>query len=272
MPNPHLPAELLDHIVDFLHDTEDALRSCCLASKSWIPRVRMHLFADIRFNATWLESWKAIFPDPSTSPAYYAKTLFINCPQVVAAADAEAGGWIRGFSRVMHLEVVDDQKTQQGTFPSESAISLLPFYGFSPVVKSLRVTIGIRIPPSQIFNLVPSFPILEDLTVITGQYQVLTNDPDGLPATVHHSAPPMTGSLTLLHREGLKLLAPRLLALPGGIRFQKLTLKLLRKEDPSLATALVEACSHTLKYLDISCEHLGMSIRYRIYANNSLFF
>jgi len=107
MSNPHLPAELLDHIVGFLRDTEYALRSCCLVSKSWIPRTRKHLFADIQLDTKEdAESWKQIFPDPSTSPACYTKTLLVSCPRVVTAADVEVGGWIRGFSRVVYLKVV----------------------------------------------------------------------------------------------------------------------------------------------------------------------
>jgi uncharacterized protein (DUF2384 family) len=58
MPNLHLPAETLDHIVDHLHDTEDALRNSCLVSKSWIPRTRKHLFADTEFpTEESLQSW-----------------------------------------------------------------------------------------------------------------------------------------------------------------------------------------------------------------------
>jgi uncharacterized protein (DUF2384 family) len=34
MSNP-LPAEMLDHIVGYLHDTQDALKNCCLVSKLW---------------------------------------------------------------------------------------------------------------------------------------------------------------------------------------------------------------------------------------------
>ena len=49
MPCTPLLPELLDHIVDFLHDSSDALKSCCLVSKLWAPRTRMHLFACIRF-------------------------------------------------------------------------------------------------------------------------------------------------------------------------------------------------------------------------------
>ena len=106
MSNPYLPPEILDHIVDLLRDGTPALRSCCLVSKSWIPRTRKHLFAYVAFDTVKdLQSWKDTFPDSSTSPAHYTKTLFVNCPQVVAAADAESGGWITGFSRVVQLQV-----------------------------------------------------------------------------------------------------------------------------------------------------------------------
>ena len=105
MSNPHLPAELLDHIVDLLYDCETALRNCCLVSKQWIPRSRRHLFADITFDTEkQLKSWKETFPDPSTSPGHYARSLYVNFFKVTAA-DAEAGGWIRGFSRVVFLTV-----------------------------------------------------------------------------------------------------------------------------------------------------------------------
>lgn len=101
MSNPRLPAEMLDHIVDYLHDKRRALKQCCLVSKSWIPRTRKHLFANLVFTTVGtLQSWKNTFPVPSTSPAGYVKTLFISGPQA-----ATAGSWIRGFSRVENLEM-----------------------------------------------------------------------------------------------------------------------------------------------------------------------
>ena len=76
MSDPPLPEELLDSVVDFLYDERDALKSCCLVSKSWIPRTLEHIFAQVEFFGTEnLESWKTTFPDPSTSPACYAKSL-----------------------------------------------------------------------------------------------------------------------------------------------------------------------------------------------------
>ena len=33
MSSPHLPPEILDYIVDLLHDKSDILGECCLVSK-----------------------------------------------------------------------------------------------------------------------------------------------------------------------------------------------------------------------------------------------
>ncbi|KAF9642569.1 hypothetical protein BDM02DRAFT_3078319, partial [Thelephora ganbajun] len=61
MSNPHqvhLPPEIFDYIVDFLHDTPETLKQCCLVSKSWVPRTRKYLFADIEFfTESDLEAW-----------------------------------------------------------------------------------------------------------------------------------------------------------------------------------------------------------------------
>ena len=180
MSDPLLPAELLDHIVDHLHDTEDALRNCCLISKSWIPRARKHIW----FGADEedLESWEGTFPDPSTSPGRYAKTLTINCPHAVAVADA----WIRGFSHVVHLELGSSSRLP-GTYDGdESAIFLIPLQGPSPFVKSLGIDC-IALPSSRIFDLILSFPLLEDLAMINHGYTAIDEDErsNELPTAAH---------------------------------------------------------------------------------------
>ncbi|KAF9645264.1 hypothetical protein BDM02DRAFT_3073690, partial [Thelephora ganbajun] len=45
----HLPPEILDYIVDLLHDEPETLKQCCLVSKSWVSRTRKHLFANVEF-------------------------------------------------------------------------------------------------------------------------------------------------------------------------------------------------------------------------------
>jgi len=247
MSNGRLPPELLDLIVDLLQDSENALRNCCLVSKSWIPRTRKHLFADISFRVVGdLKSWKETFPDPSTSPSRYTKALYVDCAHAVTAADAETGGWIAGFSRIVRLEVGD---------PVSSAVSLVPFHGLSPIIKSLRVEF-IAFPSSQMFDLVLSFPLLEDLTVAT-HYKSQADIFDGRSTSTviqPQNPPTFTGSLGLFLRGGMGPIVHRLLSLPGGIHFWKLDLEWSYEGDTSSLVALVEGCTHTLESLDITCD------------------
>jgi hypothetical protein len=258
MSNPHLPAEILDHVVDNLHDAQDALRNCCLTSKSWVPRTRKHLFVDVAFlTPKSLQSWKEIFPDPSVSPAHYAKTLFVGCTEVVTAAGVEAGGWIRAFSRVEHLEI---------NTPNKSATPLVPFHGLSPAIRSLRVSVFVLL-PSQVFNLILSFPLLEDLAVNTYNETSADNGDgsgrDEMPTAAWPLTPPVfTGSLNLGLAGGMKPFTRRLLSLVGGIHFRKLTVRWSHSEDSLATVALVERCSRTLKSLNIAYNILCKLIRH----------
>lgn len=256
MSNPRLPQELLDLTLDLLQDTEQALKNCCLVSKSWIPRTRKYLFADIRFRTEEnLESWKENFPDPSTSPSRYAKSLCVDCVNSVTAADAEVGGWITGFSRVVHFEVGDSGSISRGL-----ALSLVPFHGFSPIVESLRVAFS-AVSSSQTVALVLSFPLLEDLTVIT-YYKAQDDIFDEVSNAVQPLSPPtFTGSLGLFLR-GMEPMVHRLLSLPGGIHFRRLDLTWSYEEDTSSVVALVEKCTHSLESLDITRDILGTSTRF----------
>ena len=251
MPNPHLPAETLDDIVDLLHDETYALRNCCLVSKSWIPRTRKHLFADIRFtDGRMLQSWKESFPDPSTSPARYTKILVVGCAHAVTAADREPGGWITGFSRVVRFGI--NSLDMLGYW---ATVTFAPFHGFSPAIKSIRV-VFIFCPTSKFLDLIFSFPLLEDLTVM------VEAESEGNPPTTAQlsNPPPFTGSLELRHRGGIKPVAHRLLSLPSGIHFRKLTLGWFGEEHLSLIMRLVVECSNTLESLDITCHIPSKSI------------
>ena len=259
MSNPYLPPELLDCIVDLLHDNQNALKQCCLVSKSWVPRTREHLFTDVNLDAEeHLELWKTMFPDPSISPAQFAKSLHIGCPRAVTVEDAEPGGWLTGFVHIVHLGV----ETQE-VYPVKSPVSLAPFHRFSPIIKSLLLK-SAALPPSWIFNFILSSPLLEDLTVAS--YGTLVDDGGGSDsplAAIKPSDPPLlTGSLELPLEEAMGPIAGRLLSMSGGINFRKLTLNCCRGGDLSLAMALVGECSHTLESLDVTCNSCGTSIRY----------
>ena len=255
MSSPNIPPELLDRVVDFLQDTRYALKSCCLASKSWIPRTRKYLFTDVEFYTEEdVESWKITFQDPSTSPARYTKNLSVHCPRVATAADADEGGWIRTFSCVAHLEMdlIDVDTDDPVDF-------LVPFHGFSPEIKSLRL-LDIHSPLPPVFNLIHSFPLLEDLSVPAPSTPPFdTNDGfDRQPTAVQYpNTPAFTGFLELY---GVDLIATQLLSLPSTLHFRKLHLTWDKNEaDISTTTSLVESCSSTLESLYVNPGSLGMS-------------
>ena len=101
--------------------------------------------------------------------------------------------------------------------PSFEPVSLLPFHGLSPAIKTLRVE----------FTLVLSFPLLEDLAVVAHDNGLTDsgNSSDERSITTRPPNPPIfTGSLNLILRGRVKPLARQLLSLPGGIHFRELDL------------------------------------------------
>ena len=257
MSNPYLPPEILDCIVDTLRDRPKTLRNCCLVTKSWIPRARKHLFAEIEFfSVEHLESWKKTFPDPFNSPAYHTHTLLVYCPHAVTATDAEDGGWIQAFSRLVHLKVGDSIRR-----PNCREVSLAPLHRFSPVLKSLRVS-SLRLSDSQILDLVYHLPLLEDLslTILGAQ----TSDPNvgGSPnATQPSTSPPFTGTLELTLLQEMNHIARWLLDLPNGLHFRKLRLSWPREGYLRWINTLVAGCSDTLESLDVTCHVPGAIIK-----------
>ena len=255
MSSPNLPPELLDHVVDFLQDAADTLESCCLVSKSWIPRTRKHLFEFVEFYTKEdVESWKTTFQDPSTSPACYTKTLFVRWPWATPVAETkELGDWIRTFSRVVHLKMyLIDMDTDEPTD------SLVPFHGFSPEIRSLCL-LDIHSPLPPVFDFIHSFPLLEDLSVSTPAIPAInTNDGvDGQPTAVQYLSPPaFTGTLDLY---GVDLIATQLLSLPNSLHFRKLHLTWNNEADISTTALLVESCCSTLESLHVNPGSLGTS-------------
>ena len=101
----------------------------------------------------------------------------------------------------MHLEV-DIRRLELDS--GEPATPLVPFHGFEAAIKSLRAVIP-TLPSSQIFNLVFSFPLLEDLVVMTFYYGIWTDNGDSSEEDEMPMSPPrFTGSLELYPRGGTK--------------------------------------------------------------------
>ena len=183
---PDLPPEILGHIIDLLSDQSWTLEACCLVSKSWIPLTRKHLFFRIRFDYEHKYlGWKKAFPDPTNSPAHFVRSLQV----LRVPSDIEESGWTwSSFCRVESLDLYRSSK-----YPEEgSEFSLSAFRGFSPSVKYLTVRSGTLIAPDT-FDLIRSFPFLEDLTFNGDGSLYDDNQSDG--PQISSTSPVLTGTL-----------------------------------------------------------------------------
>ena len=240
--SPDLPPEILDLIVDHLHDKPDALKACCIVSKSWIPRARTHLFAYVELDSRSIQRWKRRFPDPPTSPAHYARTLrFINFQTFGLTTPA----FTHSFCRVADLQVAT------GMMGPDNCVSLGLLHGLSPTLKSLALYYE-KLPLSEILSLICSFPLLENLALRHPRPIGDTNGWD-TPST----SPKLTGTLRL-YDSGGPFITRGLLSLPNGLHFSKIVLR--RPVEVAEATMeLVSKCSDTLESLSLEYLWSGMS-------------
>jgi len=256
MPKPYLPQEILDHIVGFLHDEPEALKACCLASKSWVPRTRKHLFAKIEFkSAKDFELWTKAFPDPSNSPSHHTHTMFVRCNQLIVAANAREVDLIQTFSHVARLRLfwLSMDNSLRPTTDDLKKISLAPFHKFSSTLKSLRLQF-LLLPYPQIFNLVHSSPLLEDFALFgLSPSSSDGGDIPGQQAAIPLSSPAFTGCLELHIRRGMGNPARRLLDMPGGLHFRKLALSWFQEDDLQWITEFMTRCTDTLECIDLDC-------------------
>ena len=229
-----LPPEIFDLIIDHLRDEPAALKTCCVVSKSWVPRTRSHIFACVEFDASRspVELWEKTFPDPSNSPAHHTRKLFVHGIPVVNVVGAGVGGWIQTFHNVTHLE-----------FTGLDRASLVPFHGLSPAVKSLRLDYS----TTQVFDLICSFPLLEDLALVDPYHEA---DEDGWNTPL--TSPKLTGSLDLLTFGTTRFITCQLLDLPGGLHFSRIYVTFSDGGEAKLMTDLVSGCSDTLETLIVT--------------------
>ena len=212
--SPPLPQEIFDLIVDHLHDDPTTLEACCLVSLSWIPRARRHLFTHIYI---WypesIGSWMKVFPDPSNSPARYARTMCVDVSAIPFMTSSDARPWVRAF----HLVKILDFECRRED------------HGES----------------SEIVDLLCSFPLLEDLRLGFSVSDSKIGDSWDTPS----NSPGLSGALTLYDVKACPLI-PRLLRLPGGIHFTRIAVVCSTEVTRSISD-LVLRCSHTLEYLGI---------------------
>ena len=243
---PYLPSEILDLIVDHLYDNPTTLKACALASKSWIPRTRRHLFAHIEFGSAGchIRLWMKAFPDPSNSPACYTRSLRFSDPSTIAAASTVAIAWVSHFCYIVELRVDAISPVPQ------NPVSLVQLCGLSPTLRFLHLS-SLSTAISEVLGLICSFPLLEDLRLC---FVTTTSDTDGVDTLP--TPPRLIGTLSIVAIDQTDALTRGLLSLPGGLHFTRLTVACLTQGSKSV-NDLVSRCSDTLKSITITYNPIG---------------
>ena len=228
-----LPPEILDLIVDHLHDEPTTLRECCLVSKSWIPRTRAHIFDHVELSLTRpaLKRWTQTFPDPSNSPARYTRSLHLSNLRTITVEIPDVLPQIRSFDHIVELTVVTDV----GDFFTQ-------LRGLSPNLKYLHISHGVA-PLSDVLDFICSFPLLEDLVL---HYLTTNGNTDGWDALP--TSPKFTGSFRWSCSD--RDIVHKLLGLPGGLHLSKIV-AFCSVRDSGVLYELVSKCSDTLESLGV---------------------
>lgn len=110
--------ELLDAIIDQLHDEETSLLSCSLVAKSWLPRARFHLFGTIRIRHSGLDQFLDTLNHPlSTLPTSIHYLVLLDFMSPANREHLLARVVDGAFSS---LRIVSKLEIQQTTFHSIS--------------------------------------------------------------------------------------------------------------------------------------------------------
>ena len=236
-----LPPEILDFIVDHLHDEPSTLKSCCLVSKSWIPRIRRILFAKVEFSSDRcpIQLWMNAFPDPCNSPAHHTHVLHFIDHNSIAAASMVAFAWVQRFCHINKLRIPN---TSGSLLAPRAPGPLVQLRGLSPTLTSLHL-LGVSAPLSEVLDLICSFPLLEDLFLhfVTTQGG---SDRRYIPPT----SPSLTGTLHMI--ELSPSLTRGLLDLPNGLHFSRVTTWFPGGAN-SPEVDLISKCRNTLEDLTI---------------------
>lgn len=137
-----------------------------------------------------------------------------------------------------------------GLLARRFAVTFVPFHRFSPFIKTLRITRLARL-SLRVFNLVISFLLLEDLTVVAGSEVMLHGSSfDGLP-----SLSIFTGSLEVFDKTYQSSIAV-------SVEWHRLLEACFEEGHPQFIMELIMKCSDILEGLCIACKFCGTSIRH----------
>lgn len=87
----YIPPELIDQIIDYLHNDPKSLNACALAARDWLPSTRYHRFRSIRFHsAKKIDSFHQFSLNSPDVLPYYQEAVICDTSGYVPASILEA--------------------------------------------------------------------------------------------------------------------------------------------------------------------------------------
>ena len=147
---PLPPPETFNLTIDHLHDEPITLKSCCLVSKSWVPRARRNLFARVEINSyqRHIQLWMKSVPDPSNSPGHHTRILQLD-GDLVKDASAITPTWV-------HHSHIEELLMLRLTSSDSTPVSFVQLRGLSPALETLHI----REASGAVHNLTPKMSLL----------------------------------------------------------------------------------------------------------------
>ena len=239
MPNPPVPQELVERMIDLLRSDIGALQACCLVNKTWVSRSRYHLFYQVEIlDDTQLHYWISTFPYPVSNVAGFVRHLHIARPRMLDVSEFS----LEQFTDLEYFSLGDiPDPTTRLEVAAMANILLLP----TPL-RSIRLCLE-RIRAWDISSLFQRFHSLEDLSLLC---HVICSQ-RGIEDTITlEASPKLRGELKIITKNDLTLFAALLESLPNGMHFTRASIA-IPLEQPRTINTLLQPLAHTLTSLSI---------------------
>ena len=244
-----LAQELVDYIIDLIHDDPATLLRVSLVSKAWVCRTRAYLCKSLKITHSKLLS---LDPSHLAPLGGYVKTLQLDWPGRTADPSAILDCFEQSepHSLAIHsceLRGLDKQTIRRyfAKFPCTS-ITALELHGISATRGTLPILLSL-------------FPNVDDLTISVAEWSNNPGSVDNENETIQQiPSPRLRGSFKFLDPPGRRpwsYLRGDILCVIAALPLQFQTVSLDYAELSQEASALLRSCSKTVRKLFIGRPH-----------------
>lgn len=159
-----LPQELIDIVLDNLHDDQRSLRQCSLVCKAWVPRCRSYIFEHIYLKSEDVDRWRRMMeasPEYSNLVRSFTRSFLRRNVEVLRISSSPENNVIpfQMLSQFSNLLTIDARRFSLEGYPNDFLSLKLPS------VKSLIVYSLTGESSHQILQFLSIFPGLSRLEI-----------------------------------------------------------------------------------------------------------